>query len=436
MQTPFALASHLQFAARRAHCCAMNKLWGLWAMAASFVMWGCNPPPLAAGGRQTCVTEDGRVRCWGAGQYGVLGYGNTTNIGDNETPASAGDVSVGAAVDVLAPGYYHTCALTSAGNVRCWGRNDLGQLGLGNTTNIGDNELPSSVGNVVLGGTATQISSGIYHTCALLTTGAVHCWGGNMSGQLGYGHTNAIGDNETPASAGAVPIAVSDRAVEIAAGEFHTCARLDSGAVKCWGYNAYGTLGYGHTSTIGDNETPLTVGNVNVGGTVTALAAGEGHTCALLSGGQVRCWGYAAYGQLGYANTTNIGDNETPASVGTVNFGSVTALTISAGGNRTCVLDSDYNVRCWGEGLGGGLGYGNQNSIGDNEHPVTAGTVSIGGLAVSISVGYDHTCSVVSASGYQVRCWGRNAGGKLGYGHTSNIGDNELPSSQPFAVVE
>jgi alpha-tubulin suppressor-like RCC1 family protein len=363
------------------------------------------------------------------GQYGVLGYGNTNNIGDNEHPATAGDVPVGGATKQLALGYYHTCALLDTGSVRCWGRNSSGQLGLGHTTDIGDNEPASAGGVVALGGEATQISAGIYHTCALMATGQVRCWGAGFSGQLGYANINNVGDNETPASVG--PVNVGGGVAEVIAGGFHTCARLTTGAVRCWGANTTGQLGYGHTSTIGDNETPASVAPVNLGGSALELAAGEQHTCALTAGG-VKCWGYAGYGQLGYSNTTNVSN---PASVGYVNVGA-TLLHISAGGNQTCGLASDYTIRCWGEGQWGPLGYGNSNSIGDNEHPVAAGPVSVGGSALSISVGFDHTCAVVSDGGYQVRCWGHGGGGKLGYGNTTTVGDTESPSSVPYAIVE
>lgn len=393
---------------------------------------GCNPPPVVAGGNQTCATRDGRVRCWGFATYGVLGYGNANNIGDNETPASAGDVPLGASVKQLAAGYYHTCALLDSGDVRCWGRNNAGQLGYGNTMDVG---LASSAGNVSLGGTATQITAGIYHTCALLTTGQVRCWGSSNFGQLGYGNVNAIGDNELPSSV--APVSLGETAQEIAAGGFHTCALLTSGRVRCWGANALGQLGYGNVNNIGDNELPSAVTPVDVGGaTVVDLTAGEAHTCARLTGDTVRCWGSAASGQLGYGNTNNIGDNEPPSAAGDVPVGRK-VLMISAGGSRTCALGNDYRVRCWGEGLWGGLGYASTATIGDNEPASAGGIVDLGGDVISISVGFSHSCAVLSFSDtYHVRCWGQGAGGMLGYGNTSNIGDNEVPASAGDVTVE
>jgi cysteine-rich repeat protein len=160
---------------------------------------------VVVGEAHTCVLfQTGGVRCWGAGSAGQLGYGNTNSIGDNETPASAGNVNVGGSVVQIAAGRAHTCALLSTGNVRCWGLNNFGVLGYGNTNDIGDNETPASAGDVNVGGSVIQITSGFARTCALLSTGSVRCWG--QGSVLGYGNTNDIGDNETPASAGNVPV--------------------------------------------------------------------------------------------------------------------------------------------------------------------------------------------------------------------------------------
>ena len=161
-----------------------------------------------------------------------------------------------------------------------------------------------------------QIAAGGDHTCALLDTGAVRCWGFGSDGRLGYGNTDNIGENETPASVGDVD--VGGTVLQIAAGGSHTCALLVGGAVRCWGVGSDGRLGYGNTDDIGDDETPASAGDVVVGGTVTQIAAGTNHTCAVLVGGAVRCWGRGDVGALGYGNPNNIGDNETPASAGDV----------------------------------------------------------------------------------------------------------------------
>jgi hypothetical protein len=283
---------------------------------------------LDTGGDHACVIlAGGAVRCWGHNFYGNLGYGNTDIVGDNEAPASAGPVNLGTGrtAVALAGGSDHTCAILDNRTVRCWGANSDGQLGYGNTDTIGDNEAPASAGPVNLGTgrTAIALAAGYYHTCAILDNGTVRCWGENSNGQLGYGNLDNIGDNETPAAAGPVNLGAGLTAVALAAGDYYLSAILDNGTVRCWGYNGDGQLGYGNTDNIGDNETPASAGPVNLGAgrTAVALSAGYAFTCAVLDNRTVRCWGDTTDGQLGYGNTTRIGDDETPASAGPAYLG-------------------------------------------------------------------------------------------------------------------
>jgi alpha-tubulin suppressor-like RCC1 family protein len=137
---------------------------------------------------------------------GRLGYGNTLNVGDDETPASVGDVNVGGNLLEIVTGTSHTCALLDSEKARCWGTASSGQLGHANTNNIGDNELPFSAGDVNVGSNIVQITAGSFHTCALLDTGKVRCWGNGANGRLGYGNAFSIEDDETPASVGDVSV--------------------------------------------------------------------------------------------------------------------------------------------------------------------------------------------------------------------------------------
>ena len=155
--------------------------------------------PLSAGGFHTCaILDDGALRCWGSGVSGQLGYGNTITIGDDETPASAGDVPVGDRVVQVAAGSTHTCALLASASVRCWGSGGQGRLGYGNTITIGDDETPASAGDVPMGDRVVQVAAETSHTCALNSTGSVRCWGQGSFGRLGYGNINHIGDDEDP----------------------------------------------------------------------------------------------------------------------------------------------------------------------------------------------------------------------------------------------
>ena len=385
---------------------------------------------LEAGAVHNCaLLVDGTVRCWGSGANGRLGYGNTNSIGDNEAPGSAGPVDLGGREAVaVSAGLAHTCALLDDGTVRCWGAGANGRLGYGNTNSIGDNEAPGSAGPVDLGGReAVAVSAGDSHTCALLDDGAVRCWGLGGSGRLGYGNEDDIGDNETPASAGPVDLGAGREAVAVSAGGGHTCALLDNGTVRCWGFGGAGRLGYNNTDDIGDNETPGSVGPVDLGGReALAVSTGAAHSCALLENGTVRCWGFGNAGRLGYGNANSIGDNETPGSVGPVQLGGE-AVAVSAADSHTCALLDDGNVRCWGFGGDGRLGYGNANSIGDNELPSSVGPVDLGREAVAVSGGFAHTCALLDNG--TVRCWGFGGNGRLGYGNSNSIGDNEAPGS-------
>lgn len=380
------------------------------------------------------VLQSAALRCWGFANQGRLGYGNTENIGDNELPASAGPVNVGAGrtAKAVAAGTEHTCAVLDDGSVRCWGLGGFGQLGYANTDSIGDNEAPGSVGPVDLGPgrSARAVSAGEY-SCALLDDGSVRCWGSDFSGQLGYGSPpNNVGDNETPGSQ--PPINLEGSATALSVGRNHACTILDNAAVRCWGRGDNGRLGNNNVNNRGENDDPSDDGPVNLGTgrTARAIAAGGAHTCAILDDGSVRCWGLGTDGRLGYGNTDSIGDNELPGTIGPVDLGTGrTAVAITAGGQHTCAVLDDGSVRCWGLGDNGRLGYGDTGTVGDNEAPGTVGPVNLGSgrSARAISAGDTHTCALLDDG--SVRCWGAAGNGWLGYGNSDTIGDNESPGS-------
>jgi alpha-tubulin suppressor-like RCC1 family protein len=164
------------------------------------------------------------------------------------------------------------------------------------------------------GRTAAAITAGGYHTCALLDNGQVKCWGYNAYGQLGLGNSGDRGDGsgEMGDSLPAVDLGTGRTATAITAGIEHTCAPLDNGQVKCWGLGFFGRLGLGDTDVRGDGPgemgDSLPAVDLGTGRTAAAISTGNIHTCALLDNGQVKCWGYNAYGQLGLGNSVDRGD--------------------------------------------------------------------------------------------------------------------------------
>lgn len=291
---------------------------------------------IAAGGRHTCaILDNGRVRCWGDGSDGQLGYGDLDgdgapdDVGDNELPGDVGTVDLGpgrTAVQIAA-GYEFTCVIMDNFKVKCWGDGGYGQLGYGNADSVGVTNVPDDVGTVRLGSgrTARGIDAGSFHTCVIMDNDRLKCWGHNDDGQLGYGNEDPVGLTNDPSAVGTVHLGAGRTAKFVSAGGFHTCAVLDDDSLRCWGKNNIGQLGHADTIDIGDDETPATVNPVDLGGDATAVETGLDHTCAIVSTGDAHCWGAPFYGQLGYAsgnNTTDaVGDDETPATAGPINLG-------------------------------------------------------------------------------------------------------------------
>ncbi|MFP5363580.1 MAG: hypothetical protein ACLGI5_12725 [Thermoleophilia bacterium] len=352
------------------------------------------------------------------------------------TPATADQASQPGFVAAgwLDAGRYHTCAVVPVGDLRCWGYGGDGSLGYANTATIGDDETPASAGPVDVGaGRSVQaVSAGTVHTCALLDDGAVRCWGFGGNGRLGYGNLNDVGEDEPPAAAGPVDLGPGRSAKVISAGRAHTCAVLDDDSVRCWGFNFDGRLGYGFTDSIGDDEAPGSVAPVRLGPDRTAatITSGDSHTCAILDDGNVRCWGLGTQGQLGYGSVGMVGDDETPDLIGPVDLGAGrTAVAIAAGDFHNCAILDDGAVRCWGYGGNGRLGYAGTDSIGDDETPGSVGPVALGPgrTARAITAGDHHSCALLDDG--SVRCWGQSESGQLGYGNRDAIGDDETPAS-------
>ncbi len=383
---------------------------------------------LATSGQQSCaVFNDGGLRCWGTGYLG-RGY-----LEDQDTaglPYRRGDIATGGHVDEVAVGDGIICVLYDAGNVRCWGTDADGRLGNGTETDeVGNSEteVPDMLADLPLAGPAKHIAVGLGHTCVVLESGDVHCWGGNLYGELGYGHETFIND-----AADAGPVSLGGRATQVAVGSLFTCALLETKQVRCWGADDVGRLGYGQPGDVGDNEVPDDVAPLDLGGDVLQIATGDSHACALLVGGDVVCWGWRnAHGHPEIDE--DVGDDESPASVGPIDLGSA-ARQIVAGSNMSCAVLESGSVRCWGDLMAaesGALGYGGEYPVGDDETPRDAGTLKLGGDVEFVSAGgasRSHSC--VKLVNDEVHCWGANAGAQLGLGHTEDVGDDEEPDSE------
>jgi alpha-tubulin suppressor-like RCC1 family protein len=337
---------------------------------------------VAAGAIHTCgLTAGGGVKCWGDNYWGQLGDGTTTG---SSNPVDV--IGLASGVTAIAAGFNHTCALTAAGGVKCWGENWSGQLGDNTTT---DRSTPVDVVGLASG--VTVISAGGRHTCALAAGGAAKCWGFNGTGQLGDDTTT---QRTTPVNVLGLPGA----ATAIAAGWNHTCALAGSGGMKCWGANDYGQLGDG---TMQAHHTPVNVGDLAAG--VSGIAVNGSHTCARLSTGGLKCWGDNEYGQVGNDSTY-----DQPWPVDVVGLGSG-VIAVTAGESHTCVLVAGGGMKCWGMNFTGQLGDG---TTVDRHTPVNVIGLTNGTSA--ISAGHYHTCAV--SVGGVAKCWGWNGLSQLGDG--------------------
>ena len=322
------------------------------------------------------ILNDGTLKCWGASSrsyvHGYLGVGYATSLVDSFDPSVPHTIDLGSnqvAVEVVA-GQYQICARVisntqtdeSLANIKCWGRNDAGNLGYGDT--ISRDTPPAETINLGLNKTAKQVAVGSSFACAILNDDTVKCWGAGGNGRLGHGDNN---NRNAPESTDTVDFGSDDEgqaltAKYISLGEYHACAILSDDSLKCWGYNS-DTLGNG--SSGGDQSTPQ---SVNTGQGVKFVLANSYRTYVILMDGTVRSWGNNSKGALGYENTTWL---NAPISTA-VNLGTGRTARMLAGPNSSrkyhvCALLDDYTVKCWGEDYEGALGNGaGSDNIGDD----------------------------------------------------------------------
>ncbi len=396
-------ADVIALSAGDSHTCALKKNGSLWC-------WGGNAsgqvgdqslaerhrpvevPRLGGGvtavssGRaHTCaVKKDGSLWCWGDNLSGQLGQEPSGAV---LTPAKVEGLS---GVVAVSAGPNHTCAVKKDKSAWCWGDNATGQLG--------DQTLEARHApvRVQVGPAVTSLGAGAFHGCALDTAGAVWCWGQNAAGQLGDG-------SDTPSGAPVrVRLPPRTTVARLEVGEKTACALTTSGAILCWGDNAYGQVGCG---TPLRRETPATV--TGLASRATALEAGWAHTCAILADGDLVCWGDNAHGQLGDGTATA---RATPVRVRPLPF---RTRVVAPGRDHTCALGADGAVRCWGKNTEGQLG---DTTAQPAKFPAVV--VGLDADVAGLCAGLEHACAVKTDG--TLWCWGQNDDGQLGLGDYKN----------------
>jgi alpha-tubulin suppressor-like RCC1 family protein len=413
---------------------------------------------LDAGGQHACaVFVNGVLKCWGRSEDGQLGYGDSNSRGD-----AVGEIEGLPAVELgtsrtaksAATGGNSSCAILDNDALKCWGRNDHGQLGLGAIGGRGGallqmgDSLPAV--NLGAGRTVAAVSVGNYvvtaFACAILDTGQVKCWGDNSQGQLGI-ESAAVSKGLVPTDMGdtlpTVDLGPGRTATHISAGAEHVCVILDAAPsdadsnVKCWGGNDFGQLGLDDALPRGgganDMATLPTV-NLGVGRSAIAIAAGSSHTCAILDNHSVKCWGDNAWGELGTDDGNDYGAGANTSGTGapvlsmvvlpTVNLGAGrTATAIAVGDITSCAVLDNGQVTCWGDGRSGQLGNGTATTTATR--PVAPYVIASVGAATAITLGDEHVCA--STADGTIRCWGIDEGGRLGRNTNSLLASPSPP---------
>jgi alpha-tubulin suppressor-like RCC1 family protein len=337
---------------------------------------------VTAGDAFSCaVLSDTTVTCWGDNSLGQLGDGGAA--APNRRPTAVSGLS---GVRALSATRQHACAIRADETLWCWGHNGTGQLGDGSLV---DRPEPVQVQSL---SAVTRVATGLLHTCAATRAEGLWCWGDNGVGQLGTGTAATL---PTPSPS---PVRLVSNPVAVAAGEAHTCAIRQGGAVLCWGANADGQLGEGSTSAL-----PIPAPVAELGATADVVAGGS-FSCALDGHGGVFCWGDDHFGQLGLGRVVSRAE---PQPVPSVGF----ALDVAAGDAHTCVVTKGTpdSLSCWGANQAGQLG---DATIVDRSTPAP---VKGGFAAVSVAAGMAHTCAI--DDGGALFCWGRGHSGQLGPNH-------------------
>ncbi|MCC5611009.1 choice-of-anchor D domain-containing protein [Nostoc sp. CHAB 5834] len=345
----------------------------------------------SAGGFHTCaVTPVGGVKCWGWDNFGQLGDDNTLTL--QRTPVDVQGLTSG--VVSVSAGNFHTCAVTTAGGVKCWGQDSSGQLG--NDTALTNSPTPVNVFGLSSG--ISHVESGGSYSCALTTSGGIKCWGNDQVGQLG--NDGSLTNQPTPVNV----LGLTSGVRSISTGGATTCAVTTAGGLKCWGWDNYGQLG--NDNVLADKATPVDVKGLTEG--VSSVSAGNQNACAVTTSGGLKCWGRDNSGQLG--NDAALADSTTPVDVAGLTQG-VSSVSVSE--SHVCAVTNAGGLKCWGYDGSGQLG--NDVALTNSWAPVDVFGLTSG--VVSVSTGVSHTCALSRKDG--LLCWGGNGIGQLGIADTS-----------------
>jgi alpha-tubulin suppressor-like RCC1 family protein len=360
---------------------------------------------IGVGFGSTCAIASGDAYCWGSS------IGNSGQISSG-TPMAVSGVGGSGTLSGLSSIYplkLGGCALSSAGNVYCWGDNGADELGNGTSTT---SNTPVEVSGPSGGGTylsgVTSVSGGFYSSCAV-SGGNVYCWGNNSYGQLG---NNTTTNSNLPVEViGVGGVGYLSSIVSVNANGYTSCALSSAGNVYCWGYNVHGELG---NNTTTNSSLPVEVMGVGGSGFLSNIAnLGEGgnsynNICTVSLAGEVYCWGDNTNGQLGNGTTTGSLSPVEVVGVGGSGFLSGIATVSTASLNTCAVTASGGNVYCWGDNADGELG---NNSMVDSSTPVeVTGVGGSGFLSGIVSINISSSVSCALATAGEAYCWGANTG--------------------------
>ena len=343
--------------------------------------------------------SSGPVKCWGRNDWGQLGADYPWQ--------HSGPIAVSGLTGVrqLAVGEAHACALLSNSTVKCWGFNGYGNVGNSSASRTAPKLVPTLVSGL---SKVAAIAAGGNHTCAISgSTSAVMCWGSNIYGELGNGSKSQY--SVKPVTATGI-----SRAKSIAVGENHSCVLITGGQVRCWGLDATSQLGDGVNASTDVANPTVRRTSVLVKGltTATAIAAGSATTCALLATNSVRCWGSNGASQIG-AGPEAPAVVKTPTQVGPGLLPAAKGIAMGAG--HACAVIKVGGVWCWGDGTSGQTGIGQTIVSWLPDQLLRMGDLPMG-TPTKMALGKDHTCAIIGTSLY---CWGGNTDGQLGIGSTA-----------------